>query len=453
MNDRTGVTQLGRWVLAAIVVLTGCGGETGIPTESGPPSLGKAGGGPTVTAADPAYGKQGETNKNVSILGTGFQPGDQASWQRNGAADPKIQVLSTQYVTSTQLIATINIASDAELALYDVAVAGLGRKGGIGTEMFEVTTATVLVEVTGTGNTSVAVGISDAGLMVGRSKTQAAVWSGAGVESLGPGRALDIDAAGTTIVGSTSLTTDGNAMKWTGAPGGWVAVPLSTGCAGATVQGSTARAVSADGLVAGGHILVSAGHNKTKATPVLWDLTTTQCQLLAFPSGYPNYARVNDVNGVGRAVGMAIGTTNGAVVWTGGVPVVLAPLPGASDGDAEGISRDGSVVVGMSGGRPAYWLWNGTGWSAPVELLTGPCRSANDGWANDVSDEGVIVGKGCDGGAWTWVLTAGVVSSSLRLRGLGSPNGAAAEAVRNGLTSGPWVVGSASDRAVYWNQP
>ncbi len=73
--------------------------------------------GPSVTAADPAFGREGDVSKQVTITGSGFAPGAQAAWERGGIVDAKIQVLSSQYVSSTQLVATITIAPDAAISL------------------------------------------------------------------------------------------------------------------------------------------------------------------------------------------------------------------------------------------------------------------------------------------------------------------------------------------------
>ena len=96
------------------------------------------------SATDPPFGNRGEQAKAVTITGNGFEPGAVAEWQRNGAADPKIQVLSTQYVSATKVVATINIAGDATVALYSVAITNPNRKRGIGTEKFEVTQAVLV---------------------------------------------------------------------------------------------------------------------------------------------------------------------------------------------------------------------------------------------------------------------------------------------------------------------
>src|SRR5690242_5205748 len=125
----------------------------------------------TVKSANPSFGRQGQVGEAVTIGGSGFIPGAEASWQRNGATDPNITVLTTQYVSSTQLIATINISTAAAVDLYDIAVTqfdrtkGTGSDAGVGGGLFEVTQA---VAVSGT---DILRGVNDNGEIVGHGTT------------------------------------------------------------------------------------------------------------------------------------------------------------------------------------------------------------------------------------------------------------------------------------------
>ena len=100
----------------------------------------------SVKGTDPAYGRRGDVGLRVTIEGSGFAPGATASWALNGSPSASIVVKSTEYVSTTKLIATIDIASTAELDLFDVTVVSTGRKG-IGTES---STAPDVFQVTGT---------------------------------------------------------------------------------------------------------------------------------------------------------------------------------------------------------------------------------------------------------------------------------------------------------------
>ena len=94
--------------------------------------------GPTVTVTSPQFGNPG-TTLDVRVLGTGFVAGAQATWLLRGVANPaKVRTNSTTYVSSTEVVANITIAGDADLAFWDVQIMA-GGKNGVGTESFEVT--------------------------------------------------------------------------------------------------------------------------------------------------------------------------------------------------------------------------------------------------------------------------------------------------------------------------
>jgi uncharacterized delta-60 repeat protein len=94
----------------------------------------------SVTAADPPTGEQGTLNLSVIIKGKGFKNGAKANWYKTGTTDPSgVNVKSTQYVSSTQLVATIDIADTAALAAFDIQVANTDGRTGKGTELFSVT--------------------------------------------------------------------------------------------------------------------------------------------------------------------------------------------------------------------------------------------------------------------------------------------------------------------------
>jgi uncharacterized delta-60 repeat protein len=93
----------------------------------------------SVTAADPPTGEQGTLNLSVIIKGKGFKTGAKAKWFKTGTTDPAgVNVKSTQYVSSTQLIATIDIADAAALSKFDIQVANADGRTGKGTELFSV---------------------------------------------------------------------------------------------------------------------------------------------------------------------------------------------------------------------------------------------------------------------------------------------------------------------------
>lgn len=436
-----------RWFTAGLLAVAACttGGEAPFAPES-PAELARgSGGGVSVSAADPPYGNQGETGKRVRVLGSGFEPGDQASWQRNGTADPAISVVTTEFVNSRELVAVINIAPEAALALYDIAIIRPGRKGGIGTEMFEVTTVVVLSSAG--GPVAVANGLNDAGEIVGQDGLANAFFrrTDGGVDALGPGTAFDLDGSGSRIVGSSG----GNAVWWTGAGGTWTRASLSTACAPGALSGE-AYAISPDGLMAGGVLRVPVGKNKVNGRPIVWRLPSNTCTQLGLAANFSGIALVYDVNSAGAAVGFTYtsATGNVAVVWSDGIPMELGP------GQARAISEDGTFVVGMSGNMPVFWRWTGSAWS-PAIVLTSPCGNYSGGaWANDVNASGVIVGKDCSGRPRQWTVSGTSIVSSSLLPGLGPQGNGRAEAVNNSSTSGlPGIAGVTNDRAVYWPVP
>ena len=92
----------------------------------------------TVKSATPASGEQGSVGLDVAIAGSGFGPGAQARFVLSGTDDPAgISVRSTRYVSSTELVATLDIADTARLAFFDIRVTLSGRTGK-GTDLFQV---------------------------------------------------------------------------------------------------------------------------------------------------------------------------------------------------------------------------------------------------------------------------------------------------------------------------
>ena len=155
-------------LLAGIAWFAACADRTSTtaPGEAGLLAATTKGSGLSVIAADPPFGRQGDVGKTVTITGSGFVSGAQASWALNGGPASGIVVNSTAYVSSTQLVATINIGSTAELAYYDVTVTQTGRKGigtesATGTGLFEVTQA---VAIAGAGDLR---GVNDNGEITG----------------------------------------------------------------------------------------------------------------------------------------------------------------------------------------------------------------------------------------------------------------------------------------------
>jgi len=118
------------------VIVAACGGGSS-PTDSGPGGTVT----PTVASVDPSVGTPGQ-RLTVRVLGSGFDPSAVASWERGGAADPRIVVHSTTYVSASEVLADLSIAPEAIISRYNVGVAntsGAIRKKGTGIEVFLLT--------------------------------------------------------------------------------------------------------------------------------------------------------------------------------------------------------------------------------------------------------------------------------------------------------------------------
>ena len=132
------------WSVLVAVALSAC--QADAPTSTAvsvhAASLAKGGGGgttgaaPTVTSTTPSAAKQ-DTTVDVAIYGSGFASGATAVWSLGGDTT-RVHVLSTKFVSSTQLVSRIIVPTDAPVASYDVEVMLIGGKKGVGAEMFEV---------------------------------------------------------------------------------------------------------------------------------------------------------------------------------------------------------------------------------------------------------------------------------------------------------------------------
>jgi hypothetical protein len=125
--------------LPTLALLLSCAGDPQTAPElakSGPAPAGD----PTVTGAEPATAPR-DTTLDVRIAGSGFDRGSRVDFAVAGIIEPKLQINSTTYRNSAELIANVSVASDAPLVTYDVLVTTTRGKKGIGSEMFLVTEA------------------------------------------------------------------------------------------------------------------------------------------------------------------------------------------------------------------------------------------------------------------------------------------------------------------------
>jgi hypothetical protein len=131
--------------IVVLVASAGCEADsaTSARVEVRSVSLAKGGGsGGTsgtlaVTSTAPASTRQ-DTIVDVHVYGSGFTSGAAATWSLAGDTT-KVHVQSTKFVSSGQLVARIVVPTNAPVASYDVAVALIGGKKGVGAELFAVT--------------------------------------------------------------------------------------------------------------------------------------------------------------------------------------------------------------------------------------------------------------------------------------------------------------------------
>jgi hypothetical protein len=92
-----------------------------------------------VTAANPATGEQDTLSLVVKITGRNFAPGAQSQFLKSGSNDPSgITVRGTQFVSASEVDATIDIAASASLSFFDVRVTNTNGRSGKGSDLFKV---------------------------------------------------------------------------------------------------------------------------------------------------------------------------------------------------------------------------------------------------------------------------------------------------------------------------
>jgi uncharacterized membrane protein len=423
LSLRTTVSRLAPGALLALVAWA-CAAPSLDTSAVAPtdPLLAKAAqaAGVTVSSTRPAYADRG-TTVDVHVIGTGFVAGAQANWLLHGVADPaKVRTNSTTYVSSTEVVANVTVASDADLAFWDVQIMA-GGKNGVGTEVFEITTAQYLGGAVGV------YAMNDGGQIAGINGTGAFVYDPSfGMLTIGDGQAWGIDPFGAMVLGRSG---SGLATAWVrqGTTTSYVAqaLPLATNAVGGNVA-AAARDASGTLLVGGWNAFPAAKRGQSPTNwPARWwyDGAWSRPTLLPLPAGSTS-GSVRDINAKGQAVGR-MNSSNYGMVWED--TITFTQL----DGLPSGINPAGTLAVGRGGVSllPVYWYrttsgsWNTTGVTLPS--LGGNCA----GDASAVNAAGVIVGKSCDAKgnvqATVWRLDLSgpipvLVSGPQRLPGLGS---------------------------------
>lgn len=101
---------------------------------------GKGGGGSgdvTVRKVTPSDAPRNITI-DLTVTGSGFEPGAVVSFERSGGEAAGITTNSTGFRSATELVANVTIETETDAALYDVVVTNYGGKRGVGVERFEV---------------------------------------------------------------------------------------------------------------------------------------------------------------------------------------------------------------------------------------------------------------------------------------------------------------------------
>jgi hypothetical protein len=92
-----------------------------------------------VTAANPNTGAQGSTALLVKISGKNFAPGAKTDFFLSGTTNPAgITVHGTQWISASEVDATIDIADTASIAQFDIRVTNTTGRSGKGSDMFSV---------------------------------------------------------------------------------------------------------------------------------------------------------------------------------------------------------------------------------------------------------------------------------------------------------------------------
>ena len=428
--------------VALLLVSCVADGVTPPIAPDGAPAFGKAATtGPTVSSTLPKSGDKGQT-LDVHVYGSGFAAGATATWALHGVADPsKVKTNSIRVVSSTELVANITIAPDATIDYWDVQVsAAFCCKTGVGTELFEVTSAMPVVPG------GIAYGVNDAGDIAGLS-SGAFVVSGADASfsNLGPRKATAISQDGLTTVGGVEGSSSGTPYPgvWTRAAGApWPAtgsrLPDPIGMTSGSGLAYAVAAVPADGVT------LIAGTLNSPSTAVFWESAdgtwTSPARRLPLPAAYASSPQNVPlaISATGDIAGKVQDGARGnliPVLWrrvAGSYVADVLPLPsGWTDGGVNGISPDGSVMVGhvrqsKNGFSPAFWTRDANN-NYTVGLL--PTLNGTYGYlvrAYGVTVVGGVVravgtSPGATNGTWVhgviWTWTAG--GSDIHVRDMG----------------------------------
>jgi uncharacterized membrane protein len=365
----------------------------------------------TVSTAEPARGEQGES-LDVRILGERFAQDAVVSWRRGGTADTMIVVEQVTFVSETELIASIRIGREADVAAYDVAVrSGRSAGEGVGSGVFavsEYTPIAVLSAHPATGE---------------------------------QGRTLEVRIEGKGFLDDADATWERDGVTDTLIVVDQVVFVSDTELLATVTIGSEADLGSYDVAVRSSR---KKGIGSEEPTGVGQDIFTVQPyepQALGWLGYSLPFASVFDINDDGIVVGAGV-SPHRATFWTlEGSAVVF----GSDPSSAHGINNHGYIVGsrGAPGGCGAYCHYEGFVYHAQsgfADLL--PIGDKGTTEAIGINDAGTVVGRAAGGtnyqelGPWKPVVwqrdTNGGYAEPIELGMNGMPTGMATSVNSNG---------------------
>lgn len=396
-------------LLLGFLMLSAC---TDSAPPSGPSPSGIAmavggGGGPRVKSTVPDSATI-DTTLNVRVLGGGFDVGSRADWALKGVVTDKIVTNSTQFVSSSELLANITIARNAEIARYDVIVTTSTGKGGIGTELFLVTLKAIDLGTLG-GTYARAYAINNNGQIVGVSSPvvgaeRATYWERVGpttwsIRQLGAAPdesqsgAAGINDAGVIAGWTYNAGNDGDPVRWLSP----VAAPENLWS-----DGREAGGINFAGKILGTVPVAATAEYEATTHGFLWDngVVTDLGDLGGRQSQAFRINSAGDIVGYSRRVPLPAGRTR-AVVWKAGVITELPMLPGGThDAFARSIN-DAGVIVGHS--PTAAGQTHAVRWVPSASEPSGyRIEDLGLGYsvARAINSYGEIVGEYYKGGSW-----------------------------------------------------
>lgn len=353
-------------------------------------------GGPIVSAAKPNAATR-DTSLNVRILGSGFSRGMTAQWAIDSVVTSHVVVKSTRFVSSTELVASITVTSDAQLTEYDIIVTSTkGGKPGIGTEIFDVVEELPLESLG--GDYSSASAINESGVIAGYSSVHTSgtssspdhpvIWENGVIRDLLPsgymmGRAVDVNENGQVVGWLAGGVSPGFTLFVWSPTAGMQFLPLLPG-----EDQHGVYAINDAGVVAGW----------SGRAAVIWENG-----ILRIVHNDPNqWSAATDINNLGEVIGYSEPLLNSpphtAWKWSAATGVQLLPTLQGNYGTPMGINDRGQIVgFGPSAsGDGAFIHENGTTRQLLADGI--PVKSAYA-----ISEVGHIVGNAADGRALVWL--------------------------------------------------